>query len=87
MFAMIIGGYKKAKRPLRSKYVSLKEVSVSCTVDEFLEFARFVNDAYTKTKSYSFPYGACTLQFRDWSKTWKAGDPDIVLVIEPSGRS
>lgn len=81
---MIIGGYKKNKGSRYGRYMSLKEVGVSCTVNELLEIAKFIEDAYAKTQNYSFPYGACTLQFRDWSKTWKTGDPDIVLVIEPT---
>lgn len=81
---MIIGGYKKSSGSRYGRYISLKEVGVSCTITELSEIAKFIEYAYVKTKDYSFPYGACTFQFRDWSKTWKTGDPDIVLVIEPT---
>lgn len=81
---MKIYGYKKEELDLCSSPSELREASVQCSVEELKELMLFLTEAYEELKDYSFPYGCCTLQFRDWSHNWKSGDSDFVVVVERS---
>lgn len=79
---MRIFGYKKENRKQCDNPSELKEATISCSIEELHELVSFLTNAYAELKDYSFPHGACTLQFRDRSKNWKNEDPDFILVIE-----
>lgn len=79
---MKIFGYKKRKRH-QLKPTELRETTVLCTVGELRELVTFITETCEDLKDHPFPHGICTLQFRDWSRQWKEGDPDFILAVEP----
>lgn len=82
---MIIGGYSYSEEYKETNFVKLREVSFGCSVEELGRLSLFFSQIYDELKSYDFPYGACTIQFQDWDRSWQEGTPDIVLVISEQG--
>ena len=80
---MIIGGYIKNDFRCGEKdtFVYLDELSIACTYEELVQIATFFSKAVNRLEGYNFPYGECTLQFRDEDCSWNLKDHDIVLVV------
>lgn len=83
---MIIGGYKKDSLHWSEKdtFVYLDELSIVCTYEELVRIATFFSNAANRLEGYTFPYGECTLQFRDEDNSWSPEERDIVLVVTGS---
>lgn len=80
---MIIGGYKKdsSSSITEKEFVYIKELSIVCSYEELVRISAFFNKAVNQLEGYNYPYGECTLQFRDEDNSWMPGEHDIALVI------
>lgn len=80
---MIIGGYTNQCITKRRKFVNLDEVSFVCSPEELSRLAQFFTKVKDDLIGYNFPYGECTIQFRDKDCEWKKGDPDVIIITSP----
>ena len=73
---MKIFGYQKSNDDL----LKLNEMSIQCDLDELEKIINFLKTVKKEHASVVGKIDMCHSHFRDWDKTWRKGEPDIIIV-------
>ena len=73
---MKVYGYKRKG----NKCIELREASLYCSIEELDEIIRFLQYAREKHNEVRTITPVCHSHYRDWDKTWKEDETDIILV-------
>lgn len=82
---MQVFGYPKTDCANSGGPTELKEVSFRCSKEEWFRLCSFIKGLEAELADYDFPYGECTIQYRDRSKHWTPTEPDVVFVVSSTG--